>query len=130
MRKILFLVEGDKTEVQFIDRLIHCFPTIAAEHYVIGTNLYALYDVLTTRYGDNWDTLGISTFDLFKGIAKRSSTGETILPKTLILTLLLISIYLWILNIKLRNSLLKLFVDYSSISVIQQQQDYFVSATQ
>lgn len=48
MRKILFLVEGDKAEIQFIDKLMSCFPTIAAEHYVIGTNLYALYNVLTT----------------------------------------------------------------------------------
>lgn len=82
-RKMLFLVEGDKTEVQFINKLLSCYPTIALEHYVIGTNIFALHNILVETYGDDWDKQDISTFKLFCGITKPSDGMCNVLPSNI-----------------------------------------------
>lgn len=53
-RKALFIIEGDKTERQFLDRVIRNYPEILADYHVIGTNLFDLNNRLCSTIGADW----------------------------------------------------------------------------
>lgn len=56
-KNILFLVEGEKTEKQLIEKMLQCYPEInVSKNNVIyfKTNIYKLYQRMTNFFGDDW----------------------------------------------------------------------------
>lgn len=56
-RRFLFLVEGEKTEVNLLNRILACFPEISLrpdDILIYRTNIWVLCNTLTREIGEKW----------------------------------------------------------------------------
>lgn len=76
-RKALFLLEGDKTERQFLNRVTKYYPDILVDYYVIGTNIFDLNNHLCNVIGEDWLSDGQKIVNLLINMKPLSGTGST-----------------------------------------------------
>ena len=72
-RRILLLVEGEKTEINLFERILECFPEIQVEKHNIfyyGTSLWNLNKDLIKEFGDEWYNEKIDFVGFLKSITK------------------------------------------------------------
>lgn len=72
-RKVLLLVEGEKTEVELFNRIIDCFPELPISKQdilVYKTSLWALNNALTKEFGSEWYKEEIDFIEFLKSSPK------------------------------------------------------------